>query len=79
MAKILGESGRYVSDEAVRQRRRLLVTVCVTIAVLGMIEGIILSSYVPLGWLTGVVKAAILLAAAIAFGRLTNGATKSWR
>jgi len=65
MAKILGESGRYVSDEAVRQRRRLLVTVCVTIAVLGAIVGIILSSYFPLGWLTGVGKAAILLMATI--------------
>jgi len=61
MAKTLGESGRYVSDEAVRQRRRLLVTVCVVIAGLGAIVGIILSSYFPLGWLTGVGKAAILL------------------
>src|ERR1035441_8416988 len=65
MAKILGESGRYVSDEAVRQRRRILVTVCVIIAVLGVIEGIILSSYIPLGWLVGWGKAAILLVALI--------------
>jgi hypothetical protein len=65
MAKILGESGRYVSDEAVRQRRRILVTVLVVIAVLGVIEGIILSSYIPLGWLTGVGKAAILLIAMV--------------
>jgi hypothetical protein len=42
MAKILGESGRYVSDEAVRQRRRILVLVCGIIAVLGLIVGIIL-------------------------------------
>lgn len=65
MAKILGESGRYVSDESVRQRRRLLVTVCVVIAVLGVAEGIVISSYIPLGWLTGVGKAAILLAAVL--------------
>jgi hypothetical protein len=65
MAKILGESGRYVSDEAVRQRRRILVTVCVVIALLGLIEGIILSSYIPLGWLAGWGKAAVLLAALI--------------
>ena len=65
MAKILGESGRYVSDEAVRQRRRILVTVCGIIAVLGVIEGIILSSYIPLGWLAGWGKAAILLVALI--------------
>src|SRR5882757_8666013 len=65
MAKILGESGRYVSDEAVRQRRRILVTVCVTIALLGVIEGVIISSYIPLGWLTGVGKAAIILVAVL--------------
>ena len=43
----------------------MLVTVCVVIAVLGVIEGIILSSYFPLGWLTGVGKAAIFLIAMI--------------
>ena len=31
MAKILGESGRYVSDEAVRQRERILNTAFVMI------------------------------------------------
>ena len=65
MAKILGESGRYVSDEAVRQRRRILVTVCVIIAALGVIEGIIVSSYIPLVWLRGWTKSAILLVALI--------------
>jgi hypothetical protein len=42
-----------------------LVTVCGIIAVLGVIEGIILSSYIPLGWLAGWSKAAILLVALI--------------
>jgi hypothetical protein len=65
MAKILGESGRYVSDEAIRQRRRILVTVCLVIALLGLIEGIILSSYIPLGWLAGWGKTAILFVALI--------------
>ena len=63
MAKTFGESGRYVSDQASRQRRRILVTVLVVIAVLGFIAGIILSSYIPLDWLTGASKAAILLVA----------------
>ena len=61
MAKILGESGRYVSDEAVRQRRRVLVTVWVTISLLGVAEGVVLSSYIPLAWLTGWGKLAIFL------------------
>ena len=52
MAKILGESGRYVTDEAARQKRRLLVLVIIVIAVLGFIEGVIVSSYLPPSWLT---------------------------
>jgi Nuclease-related domain len=62
MAKILGQSGRYVSDEVVRQRRRIMVTVWVTIALLGVAEGIVLSTYIPLGWLTGWGKLAMVLA-----------------
>lgn len=62
MAKILGESGRYVSDEADRQRRRILVTVCGIIAVLGLLEGVVLASYFPLTWLNGWSKSAFLLA-----------------
>lgn len=63
MAKILGESGRYVSDEAVRQKRKILITVIVIIALLGVIEGIVISTLFPLSWLTPVGKAAILLVA----------------
>jgi hypothetical protein len=61
MAKILGESGRYVSDEAVRQRRQIIITVIVIIALLGVIEGIVISTFFPLGWLTPIGKASILL------------------
>jgi hypothetical protein len=63
MAKILGESGRYVSDEAVRQKRQVIVTVIVIIALLGVIEGIVISTLFPLSWLTSVGKAVILIAA----------------
>lgn len=65
MAKILGESGRYVSDEAVRQRREIIITVMVIIALFGVIEGIVLSTLFPLGWLTPVGKAVIVLLAAV--------------
>jgi hypothetical protein len=65
MAKILGESGRYVSDEAVRQKRQIIITVMVIIALFGVIEGIILSTLFPLGWLTPVGKAVIVVVAAV--------------
>jgi hypothetical protein len=65
MAKVLGKSGRYVSDEAVRQRRQLLSMVCAMIAALGIINGVIFSLYIPPGWLAGWGKAAILLAAMV--------------
>ena len=61
MAKILGESGRYVSDEAVRQKRQIIITVIVIIALLGVIEGIVISTFFPLSWLTSVGKAGILI------------------
>ena len=63
MAKILGESGRYVSDEAARQKRQIIITVIIIIALLGVIEGIVLSTFFPLGWLTSIGKASILLVA----------------
>jgi hypothetical protein len=49
MAKVLGESGRYVRQEAVRQRHRIVVFVCGLIALFGLIAGLIISSFIPLG------------------------------
>lgn len=48
MAKVLGESGRYVTEAAVKQRLRTLLIVCINIALLGVIEGLTLSSYISL-------------------------------
>lgn len=76
MAKILGESGRYVSDEAARQRRRILVTVCVIIGLLGMIEGVVLSSYLPLSWLSAWIRAATLLAAIVSIWAIDKWGNK---
>lgn len=47
MAKVLGESGRYTSQETVNQRRRIIILVCVIIGLLGTIEGLVLSSFIP--------------------------------
>jgi len=48
MAKVLGKSGRYVSDETARQRQLILITVIVIIGILGFIEGILASTVVHL-------------------------------
>ena len=47
MAKVLGESGRYVSQEAVNQSRRFRLLVILVLAVLALIEGFVLASFIP--------------------------------
>jgi hypothetical protein len=47
MAKVLGESGRYVSQEAVNQSGRIRLVVVLLVAVLAVIEGFILASFIP--------------------------------
>jgi hypothetical protein len=47
MAKVLGESGRYVSQEAVNQSRRILLIVMLVVVVLAIIEGLLLASFIP--------------------------------
>jgi hypothetical protein len=44
MAKILGEAGRYVSQEAVRRRGKILVHAMVTIGLLSIIPGFLLGT-----------------------------------
>jgi Nuclease-related domain len=65
MAKVLGESGRYTSQEAVKQRSRILILICVVIGLLGTIEGLVLSSFVPFSslawWFRSVVLVGSLL------------------
>jgi hypothetical protein len=62
MAKVLGESGRYVSQEAVNQSRRIILIVVIAVCVLGMIEGFVLSSYIPSGALPAWFRLLILIA-----------------
>jgi Nuclease-related domain len=47
MAKVLGESGRYVSDQAVKQFRSMLSTVLVAVCILSVIGGFLI------GWSVG--------------------------
>ncbi|TAK96499.1 MAG: NERD domain-containing protein [Verrucomicrobia bacterium] len=63
MAKVLGESGRYVSQEAVNKRSRTVLVAFVGIAILGVIEGLVLSTFVPLGAFGSLLRLFLLLAA----------------
>lgn len=47
MANNLGQAGRYVTDEAARKKRRILIIVLAMTAVFGAIEGIVIASYLP--------------------------------
>jgi hypothetical protein len=47
MAKVLGDSGRYVTQEAVRQRLRTFSFVCICISLLSIAEGFVLSGFLP--------------------------------
>lgn len=61
MAKVLGQSGRYTSQEAVRQRRLIVIWVCVVVSLLGVIEGLVLSSFIPFGLLPWWFRSAALI------------------
>jgi hypothetical protein len=64
MAKVLGESGRYVSQEAVNQTRRIMLHVVLLVAVLALIEGFLLASFIPArlihAWFRLVILTAVL-------------------
>src|ERR1035441_3737153 len=41
MAQVLGESGRYVSQEAVRKRQRIFILALTTMTILGAVAGFV--------------------------------------
>jgi hypothetical protein len=49
MAKVLGESGRYVSEQAVIKRKRILIIGFIVIGLIGVFEGWVLATLLPLG------------------------------
>ena len=59
MAQILGQPGRYVTDEASRKKRRILIIALLMVAAGGAVEGIIIASYFPAmpfnSWLRGLI------------------------
>lgn len=66
MAKVLGQSGRYVSDELARQRRIILGVAFTVIALLGLLLGIVLSSFLPLQWMDTWARLAMMSVAVFA-------------
>ena len=65
MAKVLGESGRYVSQEAVKQRRRIVVRLLVIVGLLGVVEGLVISSLIPVGLWPAWIRPAMLIGALV--------------
>jgi hypothetical protein len=59
MARVLGQAGRYVSQVAARQSLELTVRLAVSAAVFGLVEGVALSSVVPLGQLSGWIRTVV--------------------
>lgn len=56
MAKVLGESGRYVSNAAVTSFRRMQVVAIVTTALLGVVAGFILCLSIPHGRVSPIIS-----------------------
>ncbi len=65
MAKVLGESGRYVSQEAARKRRRIILLCVAIVGVLGVVEGLVLSTFIPVGRFPAETRALVLLVALV--------------
>ncbi len=63
MAKVLGESGRYVSDAAEKKWREFVVIGFIAVALIGVIEGLVLSSLLPSVRLPALAKAGLLVGA----------------
>ncbi len=66
MAKILGNSGRYVSEDLARQRRIILGVAFTVIALLGLLLGVIMSSFLQLQGLPPWARLAMMSIAIIA-------------
>jgi hypothetical protein len=64
MAKVLGESGRYVSHEAFKQSRRIFLVVALLLTLVGAIEGYTLTTFIPArlipSWLRLLISIALL-------------------
>jgi hypothetical protein len=76
MAKVLGESGRYVSQEAINQSRKIVLLVLLIVAILAVIEGFIIASFISIGQWPPWVRTALLLIVLIAIIILTKWGEK---
>ena len=71
MAKVLGESGRYVSQEAARKRAHMVIVAFLIVGLLCVVEGLVLSSFIPLARFPamgrGMVSLAVLVGILVVF------------
>ena len=61
MAKVLGESGRYVSNEAAAKRQKILLLAIVVIVFASIVEGIVLGHWLLPAKLSSILSAVIML------------------
>ena len=61
MARVLGESGRYVKDQAMAKRQRIWLVILVVLAVVSMVEGVIVGSWLFPGKLSANVRVPAML------------------
>ena len=72
MARVLGQSGRYVSQVAARQLQQLTRQLLISVAILGLVEGALLSSLVPLGKVSEWLRLALMVGTVAAMWRFVK-------
>ncbi len=76
MAKVLGEPGRYVSQETINQSRRIMLFVLLVVAALAFVEGLILTSFIPVHLIPIWCRLLVLIAIFPAMWLLKNSGDK---
>ena len=72
MARVIGQSGRYVSQVAARQLQQLTRQLLISVAVLGLVEGALLSSLSPLGKVSEWLRLALMVGTVAALWRFVK-------
>jgi hypothetical protein len=78
MAKILGESTRYVSDQAMRRKSRQALLAIAMVALGIFIEGILVSTFLPASWLSLPAGLVLLVITCCAVGMVNKLARRKW-
>jgi len=79
MAKVLGESARYTSQEAVNKQVRMMLHCFIMVAIAGAVEGACLVRFIPVAWFPVWLRLLAVPIAAGAFWILTKWGDKELR